>query len=117
MELEQIIRQIYRIPITDTDKVSVLVNGQKHEVVNLGSHGVGILLSSPSSFRVNNESHTIDLLLDGEHLQSEGEIVHITQHGSDNYLCGIKLVNMDEKKQEKLLACVFRIRARLFTKE
>jgi c-di-GMP-binding flagellar brake protein YcgR len=116
MELEQIIRQIYRIPIKKEDKIAVTINGAEYEVVNLGSHGIGIRLPPPGHFEVNNQDHDIKLLLDGELLKLKGKIVHITKHEID-YLCGIKFADLDEATQNKLLATVFRIRARLFTKE
>jgi c-di-GMP-binding flagellar brake protein YcgR len=116
MELEQIIRQIYRIPIQKEDGIAVTINGDDYEVVNLGSHGIGIRLLLPQHFEVNSQDHDIKLLLDGELLQLKGKIVHVTKHGPD-YLCGIKFSGLDEATQNKLLACVYRIRARLFTKE
>jgi c-di-GMP-binding flagellar brake protein YcgR len=116
MELEQIIRQIYRIPIKKDDKIAVTINGADHEVVNLGSHGIGIRLPPPGHFAVDNQEHEIKLLLNGELLKLRGKVVHVTKHGTD-YLCGIKFTELDEATQNKLLACVYRIRARLFTKE
>lgn len=116
MELEQIIRQIYRIPITETDDVSVKINGEKHEVVNLGSHGIGVLLKQADSLDVNNQTHDVDLRLNGERLLLKGKIVHVTPYSADHYLCGMKLINLDDASQEKLLACVYRIRANLFNR-
>jgi c-di-GMP-binding flagellar brake protein YcgR len=116
MELEQIIRQIYRIPIKKEDGIAVTINGDDYEVVNLGSHGIGIRLSPPGHFEVSNQDHDVRLLLDGELLRLKGKIVHVTRHGAD-YLCGIKFSGLDELTQNKLLGCVYRIRARLFTKE
>jgi hypothetical protein len=116
MELEQIIRQIYRIPITKADNVAVKIDGHDYEVVNLGSHGIGIRMPPPGVFQVNNEEHLVTLLLDGEVLHLRGKIIHLTKHGID-FLCGVKFTDLDEETQKKLLACVYRIRARLFTKE
>jgi c-di-GMP-binding flagellar brake protein YcgR len=117
MELEQIIRQIYRIPITESDEISVTINGKKHEVVNLGSHGIGVRVANPVTFEVDNQKHDIELWLVRDRLRLKGKIVHVTSHGPDHYLCGIIFSDLDETSQEKLLACLYHIRAGLFGKE
>lgn len=116
MELEQVIRQIYRVPIANNDEVNVSVDGSEYEVVNLGSQGIGIRLSEPVPFRVDGRNHEIDLRIEGNLLHLSGEIVHVTPYDADNYLCGIKLIDMDEESHRRLLGCVYRIRADLFTK-
>jgi c-di-GMP-binding flagellar brake protein YcgR len=116
MELEQIIREIYRVPITKNDNISAQINGENFEVVNLGSHGVGIR-TPRGSFSVDDDVREIKLMLKGEILRFSGKVVHVTSYKADTYLCGIRLIDMDEVSQQKLLDCVYRIRANLFTKQ
>lgn len=117
MELEQVIRHIYRVPVEQGDNVGVTVDGQRYEVVNLGSNGIGIRLPNPVPFTVDGQVHEIGLQIAGELLRLSGKIVHVTPYGSDSYLCGIKLTDMNEESQRRLLDCVYRIRASLFTKD
>jgi hypothetical protein len=116
MELEQVIRQIYRVPVEKGDNVAVTVDGGKYEVVNMGSHGIGIHLPDPPPFTVDSRLHEISLRIEGEVLRLSGKIVHVTRYGADSNLCGIKLVDMNEESQRRLVGCVYRLRANLFTK-
>ncbi|MDA8165391.1 MAG: PilZ domain-containing protein [Desulfobacteraceae bacterium] len=114
MELEQVIRQIYRVPVEKEDKVTVAIDGNNYDVVNLGSHGIGIRLPNPPSFSVDARNHEIRLGIGGKILLLTGKIVHVTPYGADSHLCGIKLVDMGKETEQLLLDCVYRLRAKLF---
>lgn len=116
MELEQIIREIYRVPINQNDNISVQMDGKNYDVVNLGSHGIGIRIPQ-GAFSVDDTIPDIKLMLKGEILRFKGKVVHVSTYKADTYLCGVRLVDMDEVSKQKLLDCVYRIRANLFTKQ
>jgi c-di-GMP-binding flagellar brake protein YcgR len=116
MELEQVIRQIYRVPVKKSDRVNITVDGSEYEIVNLGSHGIGIRLPNPAPFKVSDHVHKIGLKIEGDYIRLSGKIVHVTPYETDHCLCGIQLIDMDEKSQQRLLDYVYRIRANLFTK-
>ncbi len=119
MEHEQIIRHSYRIPASELDDISVRVNGREQEIISLSNHGIGIRCRPPEeSFEVGALPLDIELRLGDKLLCFTGNVAHIThQDDSDDYLCGIDLVDMDEASREALLAYVARIRAAIFKSE
>lgn len=113
MDLEQIIRHDFRVPVSDADDISIKVDGREYEMINLSNKGIGIRFNPLTLFKVGDVVRDIELMIAGQRLLFEGKVVHVSRLGQD-YLGGIDLLDMDEKSAGILLACVNGIRTRLF---
>ncbi len=99
-------RDSYRLPAQEDDAIAVTVDGENHEMLDIGSRGLGIYLTRGDALKVDDSVHNIVLELNGEKLQLAGRVVHISGDGADKFLCGIELVDMDEKTEQTLLTFV-----------
>jgi len=96
MDLEQITRDIFRIPILEPDDVTALIESQIFTVINLGNKGIGIQLQKQDTFPVCDEIVPISLNLNSNKFELRGRIVHVSPHDSGYYLCGIELIDMTQ---------------------
>ncbi|MDH3393239.1 MAG: PilZ domain-containing protein [Desulfobulbaceae bacterium] len=115
MDLEQITRDIFRIPVLATDKVTALIEKQSFPVINLGSKGLGILLTDEETFPVSDQIFDISLQINGKQFELQGKIVHASPHDSGNYLCGVELVDMDSECERTIADYIKKHRSSMFT--
>jgi hypothetical protein len=117
VELLHIIRESFRAPGGEFGTVSVQIGDQHFDVVNIGTHGIGILLSQGDAFSINEELHSIDLIWQGNSFTLQGKVVHISPTESGTYLCGIELTRVDEASDKQLHEHLERHRSALFEKK
>jgi len=115
MDLEQITRDIFRIPVHESHDVRALIEEQSFPVINLGSRGVGILLSEEDALPVSDQLFNIILHLAGKRFELQGKIVHVSPHDSGNYLCGVELVDMTKACGQTIAAYIKKHRSSMFT--
>ena len=112
-EMETITRKSFRGEVSESDAAEAQINGVGYQVVDIGSRGIGIALPHPESLSVD-ETYTVNLLLHGKSFSLEGKVKHISPSASDQYLCGIELLNVDDEVEQRLLTFLNRKRAQLF---
>lgn len=117
LELLKVIRESFRTPKDESDKVTVQINDKDFEVVNIGSQGIGILIPQEDMFYVNEKLRSIKLTWQGNPFSLQGKVVHISPDDSGNYLCGIQLINLDKKSEKKLKKYLQGNRSALFGKK
>ncbi|MDH4319996.1 MAG: PilZ domain-containing protein [Desulfobulbaceae bacterium] len=115
MDLEQITRDIFRIPVHESHDVSALIENQSFPVINLGSKGIGILLNEEDAFPVSDQIFTITLHLGGKQFELKGKIVHVSPHDSGNYLCGVELVGLTHQCEKTIADYIKKHRSSMFT--
>ncbi|MFH7319517.1 PilZ domain-containing protein [Desulfurivibrio sp. D14AmB] len=116
MDLAQIVRHDFRVPVSSSDGIKLKVNGKEHEVINLSNHGVGFRFSALAQFKTGSVVQEIELTLGGQQLRLEGKVIHVSRLEED-YLCGLDLLKLTEASRKSLENSVGRIRARLFKEE
>ncbi len=114
MDLEQITRDIFRIPILDSNDVTALIEKQSLPVINLGSKGIGILLSEDEAFPVSDETFAISLHLSGKQFELQGKIVHASPQESGNYLCGVEFIDMSKQCGKTITNYIKKHRSSMF---
>lgn len=90
----KIVRQSFRVPITDTDGISAQLDGVEFDVLNISTGGVALLLNRPEVFYTDNEIKNLTLKIYGEILRIKVRVAHISPMDSGNYLCGIEFKDM-----------------------
>ena len=114
---EEIVRQSYRIPCADTDNAEVIIKGKSYAVVNVGSSGLGIVLSDEHVFQEGEELASIEFRMLGQKMLLKGRVVHISTEEDNSYLCGIFLAEMGEEQSKRIRELIQLRRQALFSLE
>ena len=102
-DIQKISRSVFRIPVDESDKLSVRVNGLSFQLINITSIGISIHLDTADVFYVGDTIDTIELDIDGNQFTFRGNVRHISQRDSDGYLCGIELMNSMKSRKRSFL--------------
>lgn len=114
MEIQEVIRQYFRITVKETDSITIKVDGQKYDVVDVGERGIGIRLSPEDIFLAVEDVLEIELNLDGTVNNLQGKVVHISPDGPEDFLCGIEFIKIDQKIKKHLLDYLQNSRTKIF---
>ena len=114
MEIQEVIRQYFRINVNETDSITIKVNGQKYDVVDVGDNGIGIRLSPEDIFLAVEDELGIELNIDGIVHNLQGKVVHISPNGPEEFLCGIEFIKIDQKSKEQLIGYLQNSRTEIF---
>lgn len=115
-DLEKIIRKTYREPIADDDRVCAEIDGLTHRVCDIGSRGLGLILSSPGAFQAGS-SCSIALHIGNNTITLRGKISHISAiETSGEYHCGIEFISLGRDEEQTLQHFLTAHHARLFGK-
>jgi len=91
-EVLEISRESFRTPIGESDDITLKINDQPFEIVNITAVGIGIHLKGLDAFPVGQMIDTIELHLEGMPLTFQGKVRHISPMDPDGFLCGIELI-------------------------
>ena len=111
----KITRDVFRIPVSDDNRVTITIDDQPYKVVNVGSNGVSVLLTE-DSFEVNQQLDSIKLDLGEDTFHLSGKIVHISPR-EFQLICGIEFSNMDDTIGNKFYDFLQKNRKGLFNDE
>ena len=109
----EIIRKVFRLPIFDDDDVSISIDGNSFEIINIGTGGIGILIDKEVTFSTDQQLDNIELNLEGRKLVLQGRVVHISPR-EFQLICGIEFVNMNEEHDEKIVTFLRKNKEHLF---
>ena len=91
-DIQKISRNSFRIPINESDNVTLQINNHPYEIINITSVGISIYLVYADVFFIGDVIDKIELYIEGERLTFQGRVRHISPKDSDGYLCGIELI-------------------------
>jgi hypothetical protein len=91
-DIQKIFRKSFRIPINESDNVTLQINSHPYEIINITSVGISIYLEYANVFFIGDIIDNIELYIEGEFLTFQGRVRHISPKDSDGYLCGIELI-------------------------
>ena len=107
-------RKFFRIPVDETSKVTIKIGGANYVVVNVAAGGVGIFLDDVNTFETGDKVTDIVLSIDDVSCEVTGCIAHVSPDDT-NYLCGIEILDMDDKTRTLLQRFIDDHRASLFS--
>ena len=107
------LRHFFRLPVDESAKIRVSIDGREYQVVNLASSGVGIRLLQRDVFQINDYLNRVELEIEGKCLYSQGRVIHVSLD-DDSWLCGVELVELDKEGQVVLRDYVNHCREVLF---
>jgi hypothetical protein len=114
MEMQEVIRQYFRIAVRETDSITIKVDGQEYDVVDVGDRGIGIRLSPEDIFLAVEDELGIELNINGIVHNLQGKVVHVSPDGPEEFLCGIEFMKLDDKSKQQLLDYLQNSRTEIF---
>lgn len=117
LELKGIVREYFRLPVSNQDEVKVQINDQQYDVVDILSWGIGIYLSRPEIFSIGEELDSIKLTVQGRIFKLHGWVVHISPYEYGNYRCGIKFIDQDKESERIISEYIKSNRTKLFSRK
>ncbi len=107
-------RQYFRIPVDETSKVTITLNGVSYKVINVAAGGIGIYLEDVNTFKKGAKVTDIVLTINDTSCETQGCIAHISPNDT-TYLCGIQLLEMDQQTTDLLQQFIDDHQASLFS--
>jgi len=107
-------RHFFRLPVDESAKMKVMIDGREFQVVNLACSGVGIRLLKRDVFYADDHLKQIELEIEGKCLCSPGRVVHVSLDDDESWLCGINLVELGKEGQAILRNYIDHCREVLF---
>ncbi|MBW2466322.1 MAG: PilZ domain-containing protein [Deltaproteobacteria bacterium] len=117
MDLQEAMRKIFRIDISDNDDLSVKINDKTYELFDLGDNGIGLKLGTEDIFLDVGDELSVELTIKNKVLNLQGKVVHISPEGLVDRLCGIEFFNIDNEAQENLKEYIKSCREKIFEEE
>ena len=111
-----VIRQFFRMPISNCSNISLRINDQLHEIVNIGNRGIAFYAEEATE-TVKDRSilHSVTLQLEDKSIHLQGQTMHISASGNKD-ICGMKFVNLEKESQEILEKYIHDTLASVFEK-
>lgn len=97
-----VVRQFFRMPISNCSNISFCIDSQPHEIVNIGNRGIAFYAEETAK-TVKDQSilHPVTLQLRDKTLHLQGQTMHISPSGYQD-ICGMKFINMEKGDREIL---------------
>ena len=117
MDLQEIKRKYFRMNVRGNADISMKINDVEYEVIDVGDHGIGIKFSNEDIFISVGDELPIEIVIKGAVQKLHGRVVHISPTGPEEYLCGIDLINLDEKTKKEMINYLQSSRENAFKEE
>jgi c-di-GMP-binding flagellar brake protein YcgR len=113
-DADDVTRRSFRGMVGETEHITLEIAGRRHPVVDIGSHGLGILLADGNAL-APGQSHELTLALGSRTFRLKGVVRHVTRDDEAGaFHCGIQLLDLDDQAETELQAFVLRQRHHLF---
>ena len=113
-ELEQIIRDGFRVPVGASHKITLTIGRKTYPVFNLGARGVGIYLNALDEFLDHQQLKGMVIDFPGKSFQVDGKVMHVSKDEA-HVLCGIELTCLDSECKQELLDHLKQFKNALFS--
>ena len=111
-----VVRQFFRMPISNCSNISLHIDDQFHEIVNIGNRGIAFYADETTeTFKDRSILHPVTLQLEDKSIHLQGQTMHISPSGFQE-ICGMQFVNMEKESQEILEKYIHDTLASVFEK-
>jgi hypothetical protein len=102
-ESAPLVRQFFRIPVSETESAYVVVHQNKYRVANISQGGVGIHFDAPSDLKFGEIYTDCELVLGKERFGGlTGKVIHYSPSASGELEQGIQWVKADAVQRQAL---------------
>lgn len=114
-DADDVTRHSFRGAVGDADHITAEIAGNRHTVLDIGSRGIGLLLSEGMAL-VPGQTHDLTLAFGGRALTLRGLVRHVTMDDEAGaFHCGIQLLDLSREAEQQLQEFILRQRHHLFT--
>ena len=103
MGMETIARNDYRINVRGNDTVSLRINKDPYEIIDICSGGISIKLSNEEALIAAGKELSCELQINGLAQTIRGKVVHVTPQRPGFSLAGLQFLDINGEIREKLL--------------
>ncbi|MEN8231902.1 MAG: PilZ domain-containing protein [Thermodesulfobacteriota bacterium] len=117
MDLQEAMRKNFRINVKGNSDISVKINDAKYEVFDVTDNGIGIIFSPEDILIAVDDELPIELTIKETSHNLQGLVVHISPQGPEEFLCGIKFIDIDKNSKEILMQYLQTCKEKIFKEE
>ena len=111
---KEVTRCCFRVPVSKSDRVSIRIEDIIYPVVNMQSRGVAFRTRTESEyFPVEKQRINTMLTLKDKVFKVQAQVVHVSDDGEENPLCGLRFIDLDKETSGALSAFYEALRQRL----
>lgn len=113
IQAEVPVRQSFRVPVSDADKVAAILCGRTYAVADISTSGIAVHADSCLDFVAEQVIEDAELLLGTSRLGGlTGKVVHCSVHDNGNLKFGITWIHLPSQTKDTLDAVIGEIKAR-----
>jgi len=102
-EPEPMVRQSFRIPVSEKESVHVLIKKRKYQVSNISREGIGIGFGILPDLKFGEVLTGCELILKKERLKGlTGRVIHYSSSASGQLQHGIQWIDLQPKQQQAI---------------
>ncbi len=105
-EQQTVTRRSFRVPVDDSIHLNVKIGDENFGAFDIVEGGVGVFQSRRNLFSIGEMLDDITLTFQGEPLQVQGKVVHISRDDANNFRYGVQFVRLDPEIEDKLVEFV-----------
>lgn len=110
------IRKSFRVPVSEAQKVWVMIHTRRYPVLDICFDGVRILLNEIPEFEVEQSLSNCELNIFEVHVDGlQGRVVHISSCENKEIQCGIQWMGASESKAKKIFEIVSKMKNQVLT--
>ena len=100
-----ITRCCFRIPVSKSDRFSIRIGKTVYSMVNIQTSGVSFRTRAEGEyFPVEKELINAMITLDDQVFNVRAQVMHVSDDGEENPLCGLRFIELDKGTAEALSA-------------
>lgn len=108
-------RRFYRVPVRKKMNFSVVINATRYPLLDISSNGIRIAVEPTTSIASQDVISCCELVLDEQIFSAlEGKVVHYSLEDDENWICGIKWLNIDADTENDIGKILLILRKELF---
>lgn len=113
-QLDDIVRNSFRIPLTSKENYSVTIDDISHPLVDIGNRGIALELTRDINVMVGDIFLECTLVLGDETVENlEGEVVHLSPGRALRRICGIRWLEPGASAVQTIDSSVLALRKEL----
>ncbi len=111
-ESAPLVRQSFRIPVSEKESVHVIIKQKTYRVSNIGQEGVGIRSDRLSGLKFGEIYTNCELILQNERFKGlTGKIIHYSPSASGQLEHGIRWIGLDAEQRQSLEAVFLQMKS------
>ncbi len=111
---QEIVRQTYRVHVDPKDDITVIINGNSYQVVDISLEGISIACTDNTAFRIEQAVDNCELKTPTSTIKNlTGQIVHFSCDSKKRWQNGIQWIKFEKATSQKISTLVTSMKEKL----